>query len=87
LPKKTLFAELLKGAVANPPFLQLLDVVKPLGSRVQLFEKVDLQQPLKSSKLAILKAGYDFFLTIQFWAADFFSDNSGTDFWQLCQPG
>jgi hypothetical protein len=33
------------GAVANPPFLQLLDVMKPLGSRVQLFEKVDLQQP------------------------------------------
>jgi hypothetical protein len=36
-------------AVANPPFLQLLDVVKPLGSRVQLFEKVDLQQPLHKS--------------------------------------
>jgi hypothetical protein len=35
----------LSGAVANPPFLQLLDVVKPLGSRVQLFERLICNSP------------------------------------------
>jgi hypothetical protein len=32
--------------------------VKPLGSRVQLFEKVDLQQPLKDN--CFLFCGHDF---------------------------